>query len=238
MNDNLDYFENIDKAIDHFSSASRDELISFLSSDDEILNQIALLNLNDIFSNEEAEKITFLLTGHSSETREYCAFLINRLMKNESYGKYFTGEFILNKFAKSVCDVNPKVCRKIIEVLPFFELKEELFTMIIKNSFEFIEELQEKNKDKNYQYNTKSFNLYWNIFALGYLMNEEFFNKEKNNIYKLLELLFEFREYTLREKGAYLIKKITPYLSENEAEILTKQYSQDENFYVKEIFSL
>ena len=52
MNDNLDYFENIDKAIEHFSSASRDELISFLSSDDEILNQIALLNLNDIFSNE------------------------------------------------------------------------------------------------------------------------------------------------------------------------------------------
>jgi len=238
MNDNLDYFENIDKAIEHFSSATRDELISFLSAEDEILNQIALLNLNDIFSKEEAEKITFLLTEHSSETREYCAFLINRLMKNENFRGFFVGEFILNKFTKSVCDVNPKVCRKIIEISPYFEMKEELFVNLINNSFEFIDELQEKNKDKNYQYNTKSFNLYWNIFAIGYLMNEEFFNNKKNNIYKLLELLFEFREYTLREKGAYLIKKITPYLKEDEVAILIKKYSQDENFYVKEIFNL
>ena len=121
MNDNLEYFEKIDKAIEHFSNADDKTLFEFLSSDDEVLQQIALLKLEKISSNSEAEKVTLPLTEHASETREYCSFLINRLMKNEAYRKYFSGSFILDKFAKSISDVNPKVCRKIIEILPFYD---------------------------------------------------------------------------------------------------------------------
>ena len=52
-------------------------------SEDEVLKQIALLKLDTINSIYEAEKIVFTLTNHASETREYCSFLINRLLKNE-----------------------------------------------------------------------------------------------------------------------------------------------------------
>ena len=84
-------FSDINDAIDRFNNAQKDELLLYLDGSDEILIQIALLNINDINSQTEAEKITEKLTEHSSETREYCAFLINRLMKNTSYRKFFSG---------------------------------------------------------------------------------------------------------------------------------------------------
>lgn len=237
MNDNLEYFEKIDKAIEYFNNASDKELFGFLANDDEVLQQIALLKLDNISSIEEAEKITFTLTEHSSETREYCSFLINRLMKKASCREYFTGDLILEKFVKSVSDVNPKVCRKIIEILPFYMELSKLYPRILKNSFDLVDELREKNKDKNYQYNTKSFHLYWHIFTLGYTLNTNFYEMYKNDLIKLLELLFEFREYTIREKGAFLIKKLTQFLTAEELEVLNKKYSNDENFYVQEIFN-
>ena len=238
MNDNLEYFENIDKAIEYFSSATREELFSFLKNEnDEVLQQIALLKINEVTSVNEAQEITTLLTEHSSETREYCSFLINRLMKKEEFRQYFSGNIILNKFTHSISDVNPKVCRKIIEILPYYTQKEDLFNFVLKNTFILIEELREKNKNKNYQYNTKSFHLYWHIFALGYILTDHLFCNNKKDLLKLLDLLFLFNEYTIREKGAYLIKQIAPFITQNELNLLLNQYSNDENFYVKEIFN-
>ena len=54
---------------------------------------------------------------------------------------------------------------------------------------------------------------------------------------KLLELLFEFKEYTIREKGAFLIVKLAEFLTQEELNSLREKYSNDENFYVKEIFN-
>ncbi len=235
MNDNLDYFKNIDIAIEHFKNASTVELFNFLKGDDEVLQQIALLKLENISSQTEAELICNTLTGHSSETREYCAFLINRLMKNPDNIPYFTGDFILTKFTDAISDVNPKVCRKIIEILPLYKNLDVLYLNLLTNSFLFVDELREKNKNKNYQYNTKSFHLYWHIFALGYTLKHDLFDLYKDKLIKLLDLIFDFNEYTLREKGAFLLKMLTNYLSEKDANILYSKYSSDENFYVQEI---
>ena len=43
MNDNLEYFEKIDKAIEYFNNASDKELFGFLANDDEVLQQIETL---------------------------------------------------------------------------------------------------------------------------------------------------------------------------------------------------
>ena len=107
---------------------------------------------------------------------------------------------------------------------------------MIKNSFDLIELLQEKNKDKNYLYNKKSFHLYWHIFALGHTLTDEFFSKYQEELYSLLEKLLTFKEYTLREKGAYLAKKLSNYSTNKKFQTITAKYRNDENFYVKEIF--
>lgn len=227
--------KRIDEAINCIETATREDFFSYLMGEDEVLMQIALLNLQDVVSVDEAQKIVNTLTEHSSETREYAAFLINRLMKNEEFVMYFNGEFILDSFAKAISDVNPKVCRKIIEILPKYIEMKELYPLLVKNSFEFIGGLTEKNKNKNYQYNTLSFRLYWTIFALGYAVNEEYLNIYETDLINLLKQLCLFREYTLREKAAYLAQKISSIRKISEVEDCLKLCANDENFFVKEI---
>ncbi len=236
MKINLPEESKIDEAIKYFETCTTKDLFNFLDGEDDILKQIALLNIEEINSTVEADKILNTLIEHPSETREYCAFLINRLLKNSNYRKYFDSKTALNNIEKAIFDVNPKVCRKILEVLPFFIQLDTLYPMLIKNSFDLIELLQEKNKDKNYLYNKKSFHLYWHIFALGYTLTADFFTKYQEELYNLLEKLLTFKEYTLREKGAYLAKELLHYSSNEKFQAISDKYCNDENFYVKEIF--
>lgn len=232
-----DEFSKIDEAIEKFESASRDELFSYLSGTDEVLMQLALLKLNDVLSKNEAEIIVNTLTEHSSETREYCAFLINRMMKSDKTREYFVGDIVLDKFSKAISDVNPKVCRKIIEALPYYQEMERLLPILIKNSLDFIDGLQEKNKNKNYQYNTLSFRLYWTIFAIAFSLNEKFLNEYENELVNLSETLLNFKEYTLREKSAVLAQKISSIKKIPQIEQHLQKYADDENFFVKEILN-
>jgi len=227
--------EKIDEAINHFENTSEAELFAFLDGNDDVLKQIAVLKLEKVTSSQQVDKIINTLTDHPSETREYCAFLVNRLLKNENYRMFFTSEKTLVGLERAVFDVNPKVCRKIIEVLPYFVQLDELFSTLLKNCFDLIELLQEKNKEKNYLYNKKSFHLYWHVFALGYTLNDKLYAKHKNSLINLLNALLEFNEYTLREKGAYLTKELLNFSQDIQLYEILEKYTDDNNFYVKEI---
>ena len=230
-------FSDINDAINRFSSASNEELFSYLDGNDEVLMQIALLNIKELQSLADTKKIVSKLTEHSSETREYCAFLINRLMKTEKYQKYFCGDFILDRFSKAVSDVNPKVCRKIIEILPYFEDLKKLFPLLINNAEIYINNLQEKNKHKNYQYNTLSFRPYWTIFALAYTINDNLLNEYEKELVKLVENISQFKEYTLREKSTLLAQKINSIRNTDKISEILKKCQNDENFFVKELLN-
>lgn len=234
MNDDLSYFENIDSAINCFNTATNEQLLAFLENEDEVKKQIALLNITSINSNDNAQKIVFTLTNHSSETREYASFLINRLMKDCKFRFFFTGDIVLKKFEKSIFDVNPKVCRKILEILPVYIDLDKLFPLMINNAFQLLEELKEKNKEKNYQYNTKSFHLYWHVFALGISLNKEFYFKYSDKLNLLMQQLSTFSEYTLREKAAFLLGKILLFDNSKKLNEYIYQFKNDNNFYVKE----
>ena len=236
MNIELTDEQKIDIAIDHFKNTTDEKLFQFLSGDDDVLKQIALLKLESINSEEQADLIVHTLVNHPSETREYCSFLINRLLKQDEYKKYFSSEKSYTNIERAVFDVNPKVCRKIIEVLPYFSQLEKLYPQMIKNSFDLIELLREKNKNKNYLYNKKSFHLYWHIFALGYTLTQDLFIENKAQLIALLNELLSFKEYTLREKGAYLTNELLKFDSSPKMQELLRNYTNDENFYVKEIF--
>jgi len=227
--------KKIDEAINHFENATDEQLFEFLDGDDDVLKQIAVLKLEKVSSSEEVDKILNTLTDHPSETREYCSFLVNRLLKNKEFRQYFSSEKAFSNIERAVFDVNPKVCRKVIEVLPYFVQLDELYPTMIKNCFDLIELLQEKNKEKNYLYNKKSFHLYWHVFALGYTLKEDLFQKYENDLINLLNALLEFKEYTLREKGAYLVKELMRFSNDERLKSLLDTYTNDENFYVKEI---
>lgn len=156
-------------------------------------------------------------------------------MSQKIYSEYFTGDVVLSKFSGAISDVNPKVCRKIIEILPYYCDLDRLFPLLLKNAMGFINGLQEKNKNKNYQYNTLSFRLYWTIFGIAYALNREFLDKYETELIILMQKLSEFKEYTIREKAAVLAQKINSIRKIPIIEKYLQEYSQDENFFVKEI---
>jgi hypothetical protein len=225
--------DTLDKTIEILNNTSQEELLSFLSTDDLVLKQIALLNINKINSEQEAELILTTLINHPSEIREYCSFLINKLMKTDCK-KFFQNKSFLDTFEISIYDVNPKVCRNILEILPFWQYKEELFERVLNNCFELIEVLQEKNKDKNHRYTKNSFHLYWNLYSIGILLKSVEYEKYLDRIIKLLYSVSYFSEYTLREKGAFVARQLCSLTKAEEAALIIQKYKNDENFYVRQ----
>ena len=226
--------DNLDKTIEILDNATHDELISFLKKDDVVLKQIALLNINEINSVQEAEFIVNTLINHPSEIREYCSFLINKLMKTPS-NTFFQSKNFLDSFEISIYDVNPKVCRNILEILPLWEYKEELFERVLNNCFELVNVLQEKNKDKNHRYTKNSFHLYWNMYSIGILLKSIDFQKFCDKIVELLFLISDFSEYTLREKGAFVAKQLYSLIQNEKTLSILQKYQSDENFYVRNV---
>ena len=181
---------------------------------------------------EEAKLIINTLINHPSEIREYCSFLINKLMKTDC-NQFFQYKSFLDTFEISIYDVNPKVCRNILEILPFWEYKEELFERVLNNCFELINVLQEKNKDKNHRYTKNSFHLYWNLYSIGILLKSVENEKYSGKIIELLKQVAEFSEYTLREKGAFVAKQLYALIKTEQTLDIIQKYKTDENFYVR-----
>ena len=225
--------DTLDKTIEILNNTSQEELLSFLSTDDLVLKQTALLNINKNNSEQEAELVLTTLINHPSEIREYCSFLINKLMKTDCK-KFFQNKSFLDTFEISIYDVNPKVCRNILEILPFWQYKEELFERVLNNCFELIEVLQEKNKDKNHRYTKNSFHLYWNLYSIGILLKSVEYKKYLNKIIKLLYFVSSFSEYTLREKGAFVAKRLCSLTKTEEVALIVQKYKNDDNFYVRQ----
>lgn len=224
----------LDETIEILNNASHEELICFLSTDDTVLKQIALLNIQKISSLKDAQLIVNTLINHPSEIREYCSFLINKLMRTDCK-KFFQSREFLDSFEISIYDVNPKVCRNMLEILPYWEYKEELFERVLNNCFELVDVLREKNKDKNHRYTKNSFHLYWNLYSIGILLKSVDFEKFSERIIDLLNLVSEFSEYTLREKGAFVAKELYSFLKTEQTLNIMQKYKNDENFYVRNV---
>ena len=126
---------------------------------------------------------------------------------------------------RAICDVNPQVCRNICNILHLSNKKESLKDKIIEKIIELIEKTKSL-KTKSHKASKDIFNLYWNIMALENLVDN---NVASEKIFHSIILqTLEYKDYTIRERGAYLFKKI----GLNSDDILQK-IKNDSNFYVK-----
>ncbi|MDD3593519.1 MAG: hypothetical protein PHX18_02720 [Candidatus Gastranaerophilales bacterium] len=210
--------------------------LEYLLSDDMRLVQVALLNIKRVSSQEEARAIFRILINHPSEIREYCSFLINKLMNDEMQRPFFQQKIFLDILEKAICDVNPKVCRNILEVLRYFDFRDELFSALIKNANNMVVLLQESNKQKNHMYTKNSFRLYWNLFGIALLSEYINYNNFREKLLKLIDDTVTCREYTIREKAALILKKLSRTEVLTEFEKYLNLLKNDENYYVKSVF--
>ena len=145
-------------------------------------------------------------------------------MKKADICVFFQTKEIHDTLLKAANDINPNICRAIIEILPYVNDKNYLLDKLYKRFDEVFEEL-EKLKRSNW-YTKKLFNLYWCLEAL-HALNPPYDKRIEN----VLSKTSKFKDYTIREKTAMVLSALV-YSSEVLNNIKSA-LKTDDNFYVR-----
>lgn len=231
MSEDIKILNEIEKAVKLCEKEySRDEIFDLLKTSSEsdsqidVEKQICILKLEDIRTQQEADVLVYHLTEHHGLIREACAHKINEFMQNPSLQNFFQTTEISDALLKAVNDINPNICRLIIDVLPYLKDK-KYFLNNLYNRFDVIFDELEKLKRSNW-YTKKLFNLYWGLEALCALSPDC-----DSKLQNVLQQCLKIREYTIREKTAMLLDSLK---SDKDFINQAKQLlAQDTNYYVK-----
>lgn len=194
------------------------------NQDTDTEKQICILKIDTVSSQNEADILIFHLTNHSALVREACALKVNELMQKGKNAVFFQTTDILNSILKAVNDINPNICRLIIEILPYIRQKEYFLNGLYERIDYVFDEL-EKLKRSNW-YTKKLFNLYWCLEALAVLKAPA-----DKRLVTVLKRTSSFKDYTIREKTAMVLYYLTDTIPE--IEMLKEKLKKDDNFYVK-----
>lgn len=208
---------------------SHEELIEVIKTDNDLEKQICILKLKEVRSQQEADLLIHNLTNHHGIIREAIAIKVNEFMKDERYSGYFQTDSILRTVLDAVIDMNPNICRLIMEVLPFVADKLKFFNALYSRAVEVINDASTMNRRKTgYIYSKKVFKIFWYLEAvaeLGY-----FESQNEPQIQELLEKAHKFDDYTIREKAAKIVFLIGEKYN---LSTLKTALEQDENYFVR-----
>lgn len=207
------------------------ELINILHSNDIKLKHFAVLEIEELFSADEAKLLVSNLTGQDGKIREAVAFKISQFINMPLYKELFNDEKIFETLLEGVMDINGNVCRYIcgncLEYNPFRVYLSEKLPDRITKILSKIEEL-EKN-EKQYVLSKRNFQLYWSLEALYSIIEEIEFDRVKD----ILLRTGEFQDYTIREKTAKILVK----LDHKEISEIKEKLKNDSNYYVRRYYA-
>ena len=210
---------------------SYDELMVLLGSDKIVEKQIAILKLNVIKSEKDAQILVSNLTGQDGKIREAVAFKMNELADKPQYCACFKGEKIFNTLLNGIMDINGNVCRQIILGKWFDDndFQSYLCTKLPESINKILAEIEKlEQNSKQYVISKRNFQLYWCLEALYSIIDVIDYTKIK----QILRKTSEFYDYTIREKTAKIIAK----LNNSELYELKEKLKSDENYYVRRYF--
>ncbi|MBQ3641420.1 hypothetical protein II906_05810 [bacterium] len=207
---------------------SHSDIINILASNDDIEKQLALIELNSINSQEEADILISNLTGKSGPIRETSSYKILELIQDTKFNNYFQNTFALDSIIKSITDINPSVSRYAVETIRYIDDVDYIYNKIIENINLTLSNLDKETKNRSYVQNKKNFNLYWNLEALISLSDKI---TPDDNLLEILNITAKSNDYTIREKTAKCAFCYTNRFQQF-ANIL-KILENDENIYVQ-----
>lgn len=206
------------------------ELIKFLRSEKIVEKQIAILELDEIKSKNDALILVSNLIGQDGKIREAVAFKVNELIKNPSYIDFFIDEKVFDVLLQGIMDINGNVCRQIVDLGGKWGENEAfglyLCEKLPKRVNEILIEIKKIDMaSKQYVISKRNFQLYWCLEALYNIIDIVNFDEIK-------EILFAtgvFYDYTIREKTAKILTKIDNF----EFDKFKEKLKIDENYYVR-----
>lgn len=201
-----------------------EEVRAVLEGDNDVEKRLCLLKFDELRGQKDVDLLLFHLTEHHGSVRESAAMKINEHILNGKYVVEMSQESLAPTFLAAINDVNPNICRLIIETLPYI-INKECFLNLLYPRFEAVFEELEKLKRSNW-YTKKLFNLYWCREALAVLDAPV-----DDRLEKVLGRTCLFRDYTIREKTAQVLSVLTS--TSNPLEAIKSTLRDDTNFYVK-----
>lgn len=224
------YIEDFNSALDIYEKCySHESLIELIKNGSIAQKQAAVLKLETLTNQSDADVLMQNLTGCDGKIREAISFRLQEFIKkNPEY--FFNYDDI---FLEAIIDINGNICRNIISSLKFLTQNSEFCTRFCEKLCEKTIPLTEKIKDFDiqegkYKINKEVFKLYWYLETIYHM--SEFV--DKTQLLKILNETKLIQDYTIREKSA----KILSIIAEDEDFTRIKQELQnDENYYVRRI---
>lgn len=202
-------------------------LIEYLNSGNVVERQFAALELKEICSEEDAKVLVSNLVGQDGKIREAVAYKINELARMDEYKNFFNSEILFENYFKGLLDINGNICRQMIGLASIDCFNKYLCQNLpneIKRLMEHIARLEAT--EKQYVVSKRNFQLYWCLEALYYCVE----NIDLSTIHPILTKTAEFYDYTIREKTAKILSKI----SDSRFDLLKNKLLSDENYYVRQ----
>lgn len=219
---------------------TKSEIFHLLEFGDEFEKPVAIMTLDNIEEEFEAELLINNLTGCDGRIREAAALKISEFLTKPETAEYFFDEKSIETILNGIMDINPNVGRALIEGIKNCPpLQKLILTPLLDRILSIIEKLKEisntpffenKLKDtKNHAKNKIVFNFYWSLEALYYTeFNNSYNNFNGDKILQILNFAGSYIDYTIREKAAKILSK----MDEPPFDLLQK-LKNDKNFYVK-----
>ena len=202
-----------------------EDIINTLYTDNDLKKQLCLIELNEVYSQKEADIIVWNLTDHSGPVRETASYKILELIQKENFKNFFQSKEILNSFVKAVVDINPSVSRNAVEIIKYIDDYEYVYQKIIDEINKTLANMEDIKQNRSY---TANFNLYWNLEALISLSGKI---QAGDELFKILKQTAASNDYTIREKtakAAFEFSKCNPVFKS-----VTDILKDDENVYVR-----
>jgi len=218
MSENL---SNFDKSCKFFEQNLTDtELYKYLENGNLAQRQLACLKIKTLSTPEQAKILMQNLTGIDGKVREAVSFKLKTFIPQHS--ELFEKQEFYDIFLEAIIDINGNICRNIIcslENLP--ASANYMSNEIIKRSHKVLNIIDKFDyKDKKYVTNKELFKVYWYLETLSIF-------PPADGLFELLKRTAKIDEYTIREKTAQLLTKLSP----DEAKSL-QGLNFDDNFYV------
>lgn len=230
---NSDYEQTLDKNFDKAlelcsNSYSNEDLIELLNDGNIPEKQFASLEITELKTEDNARVFLSNLINCDGKIREAVAQKFSEFVTNEKYRQYFSK--YPDILAKSTIDINANISRMVIDGLSFMKEYESFgkayadnLTGYIKEAFDGLDKIV--FRDKKYTINKQLFKLYWCLEGL----NNYYQYLETDELFDILERTLKESEYTVREKAAQILTKLT----DNKFDLLKEELKSDENYYVK-----
>ena len=211
---------------------SHDELINLLKTGNIPQKQLAALELDGVYSREDAEALVCNLTGCDGKIREAAALRISQIL-NESPETINYFKIHPKIFADASIDINGNICRLITECVSILKQDSGFSCKYIDRILHFINSAFEEldkfiYKDKKYMINKQLFKLYWCLEDLKLFVDII----DMEQLFEILSKACEIKEYTIREKTAKILIK----LDDIKFSPLKDKLLRDDNYYVREVF--